>query len=287
MNVEQFIQRNADLDVADIDPLSRRKIRQLIAFRLKMRTASLLAAPETELSPELEAQLDRDLQALRQGVPEAYVYGEMPFMEWDFYCDARALVPRPETEALVEHAAAWFRKQGREPLRILDLCTGAGIIGLSLAMLFPQSEVVITDISEEALELAKKNIARHRLQDRLKAEQGDLFHAVQSESRFDLIVGNPPYVSVDDLLQDSVLEHEPHVALFSSDNGLGHIRRILDDLPRFLADDGLAVFELSFRHRGIFAQEAERRLPGFKVAWKKDQYDVPRFLWIERRLGKE
>ncbi len=200
----------------------------------------------------LDARLTRSekrrvLEYLRQRVverkPLPYITGEAWFMGLPFSVDERVLIPRSPIAELVEQAFAPWLRPGPVS-RVLDLCTGSGCIGIATALMMPEAEVDLVDISTDALDVARINIQRHQLEDRVQALQSDLFDALQGR-RYDLIVSNPPYVDAADLgSMPDEYRHEPALALGSGDDGLDITRRILRESGRYLEEDGLLVVEV-------------------------------------------
>ncbi len=256
--------------------VGERALRQLLAHRLGTVEALLLAHPDRALPAALDERLATDLAHLEQGRPLAWLYGFQPFLDWDFRCDARALIPRPETEALVGRVAE--RLRDRPPRAILDLCCGSGVMGLSLALCFPAATVALTDLSPAALELCRENIADHQLDARAQCHLGDLWGALPP-GRYDLIVANPPYVAAEDHVDALVLDHEPHLALFSDDHGMDHIKRILARLDDFLEPGGSAAFELGHHHHTTLAPFLAQRPDRDRFRFDQDPFGVSRYLF--------
>lgn len=194
-----------------------------------------------------QAEKERVLEFLRQRVelrkPLPYITGEAWFMGLPFHVDERVLIPRSPIAQLIEAGFEPWLRPG--PVhRILDLCTGSGCIGIACAYAFEEAEVDLTDISAAALEVAQRNIERHRLDDRVCARQGDLFENLKGE-RYDLIVSNPPYVDAADLgSMPAEYQHEPGLALGSGADGLDITRRILREAADHLTEEGLLVVEV-------------------------------------------
>lgn len=257
--------------------LGERVLRQLLAHRLGTVEALLLAHPDRSLPEDLDERLALDLEHLEQGRPLAWLYGSQPFMDWSFRCDARALIPRPETEALVARVAE--RRRARPPHAILDLCCGSGVMGLTLALCFPAARADLTDLSPEALALCEENIALHHLDQRASCHQGDLWDALPDGARYDLIVANPPYVAHSDTVDPQVLAHEPHLALFSEDSGMAHIKRILDRLHEFLEPEGTAAFELGHYHEQALGPYLAQRSDSARFHFDQDPFGVSRYLF--------
>ncbi|MBV0931934.1 50S ribosomal protein L3 N(5)-glutamine methyltransferase [Marinobacterium weihaiense] len=178
---------------------------------------------------------------LRRPLP--YITGEAWFMGLPFHVDERVLIPRSPIAELIDQGFEPWLRPGPVS-RILDVCTGSGCIGIACAFAFPEAEVDLADISADALDVARRNISRHELDDRVRACQGDLYAAIGSE-RYDLIVSNPPYVDADDLASmPEEYGHEPALALGSGPDGLDVTRRILREAAEHLTEDGLLVVEV-------------------------------------------
>ena len=210
-----------------------------------------------------------------QGEPLQHLLGTVEFCGHTFAIDKRAMVPRPETEELVELLLAEISGQKSE-IRILDVGTGSGVIGLSLAVRFPQANVCAIDISEEALSLARENAAQLRLSERVRFQKSDLLENVSE--RFDLIVANLPYISMQDrhLLAREVL-HDPEVALFGGPSGDELVRKLIDQAPAHLEPDGLLALEIGLgQAEGL--SDFLRQKNYHDIALKKDYSGISRFL---------
>lgn len=202
------------------------------------------------------------------GEPLQYVLGHWPFRHIDLLVDRRVLIPRPETELVAETALGIardaHRRRGDRTVRIVDLGTGSGAIGLAIANELPHTgvEVWITDASVDALDVARANIAGiGRNAANVRVALGEWCAALPDELRgtFDVIVSNPPYIAVDDAdLDASVRDHEPHVALFSANDGLADVFSIAEQARGWLAPDGRVVLEIGHRQGVAVRAELER-----------------------------
>ncbi len=185
----------------------------------------------------IEAWLDRRAS----GEPLQYVLGTADFMGLRFHCDARALIPRPDTETLCDLALQALR--GRIRPRVLDLCCGTGAIGLSVARFRPDARVLLTDVSADALSLAEENAGALGVSN-AEFARGDLFDAAGEEA-FDLIACNPPYLDEADMAAlQSEVRREPALALFGGPDGLDFYRRIARDAPAHLKGGGVLLLEV-------------------------------------------
>lgn len=203
--------------------------------------------PDAWLDCRLEAdELDavRDLlwQRINERTPAAYLLGEAWFCGQPYHVDERVLVPRSPIAELIERRfSPWL---ANKPARILDLCTGSGCIGIACAYAFPEAEVVLSDLSFDALEVANQNIERHQMEARVYSVQGDGFDGLPQQ-RFDLIVSNPPYVDAEDFADmPAEFQHEPAMGLACGEDGLDLVRRMLAEAADHLTEHGLLVVEV-------------------------------------------
>jgi len=180
------------------------------------------------------------------GEPYAYLVGEKEFMSLSFLVTPAVLIPRPETELLVETAVREL--EAGKNLRILEVGTGSGAVAVSLAVLLPQSEVAAVDLSPAALIVAAQNAARHNVTNRIRFLAGDLYAPVSGES-FDAIVSNPPYISSADIeaLKRDVKDFEPRLALSGGPDGLNFYRRLTAELAVLSAPPAVLLFEVGYR----------------------------------------
>lgn len=188
------------------------------------------------------------IQRRIEHTPVSYLTNRKEFLSLDFYVDERVLIPRPETEQLVETILA---TKTDTPQRVLELGTGSGVIATSLAVHASEWDIVATDISEPALEVARQNAETHACSAQITFKSGDLFEAIKTienpEARqFDWIVCNPPYIKNGerDSLSPDVRDYEPEIALFAGDDGLAVIRRLIAEAPQYLAPNGKLLFEI-------------------------------------------
>ena len=207
------------------------------------------------------------------GEPLQYVMKSWAFRHLDVLVDNRVLIPRPETEVMVQAALDLAREmisKANSKLRVADLGTGSGVIGLSLASELPRgsNEVWLTDLSADALEVARANLAGLGLiNGDVRVAQGSWFAALPSELKnsFDLIVSNPPYIALyDPSVESSVLNHEPHLALFAGSDGLDAYREIISHADEWLATDGWIVLEIGHQQgdavRELLAQNSFKQI---------------------------
>ncbi|GAB2196167.1 50S ribosomal protein L3 N(5)-glutamine methyltransferase [Sessilibacter sp. MAH4] len=209
---------------------------------------------------ERQSILELFQRRIAERKPAPYLVGRSWFSGMPFLVNDQVLVPRsPFAELISRRFRPWLQKS---PERILDLCTGSGCIGIATAVAFPEAEVLLSDISAEAVDIAWQNIAYHDLEDRVSAIESDLFTALPGE-QFDLIVCNPPYVDQEDFeSMPQEYHHEPQIALTSGFDGLDFTRRLLKEACNHLTDNGLLFCEVG---NSCFALDAA--FPEFNFTW--------------------
>ena len=241
----------------------------LTAHCLSVEKTYLYTHDERELTPEETQRLEDSVYERISGVPVQYIVGRQEFFGRYFTVNPAVLIPRPETEFIVE---AMLEIQPPAGSRIIDVGTGSGCIGITLALELPEAHVTVTDVSFEALLVAQSNAAN--LGATVSIACMDLLHA--ATGRFDFIVSNPPYVSRKEIsrLQVEVREHEPEVALYGDDDGLAAYRSLIPSAERLLRPGGYFIAEMGFGME-------ERVLSLFGAAWEKlptktDLQGIPR-----------
>ncbi len=250
---------------------------QLLEFVTGKSPAYLRAHAGEPLSPELESRY-RELKArLEQGEPLAYIVGAAGFYRREFAVDNRVLIPRPETEHLVEAAIVFLRARGRS--RVLDVGTGSGAIALTIAAEVPRAHVDAVDASPEALVVAIENRQRLGLLDRQVAFYlGDLLEPVKAR-RYDAIVANLPYVPEGE--GDAALRFEPAIALYGGADGLDFYRRFFADVPPLLEPGGLLLAEGAPPIAAGLLALAQAAFPQATVALERDYGGRERFIKVE------
>jgi release factor glutamine methyltransferase len=218
---------------------------------IELMLAHVLNKKRLQLYLEFERRLDEPvLDKLREmvkrrgaGEPLQYILGKTEFHGLEFQVDKRVLIPRPETELLVEQVISGCKDAGT--VRIHDIGTGSGCIAITLAKKLPAAHLTATDRSAPALELARKNAAANGVSERIRFVESDLFSAM-GDQKFDWIVSNPPYIpaSQANTLAREIRDHEPLEALFAGDDGLAIIRRIIAEAPPFLSPGGYVALEI-------------------------------------------
>jgi len=250
----------------------------LLAHVIGSSRAWVLAHPEARLTEQQSATMERLLARLEQGEPLPYVLGSWEFYGLAFAVSPAALIPRPETELMVEAALDWLRNRPGRRLAA-EVGTGSGCVAVALAKNCPDVRVVASDLSWDALELARQNVSRHGVMDRVGLVQADLL--APSARRYDLICANLPYIPSDQLRSLRVSRWEPRQALDGGEDGLAQIRRLLRQAPEMLRGGGLALLEIEERQGERAEALARRAFPEAKVRLLKDLAGRDRSLRIE------
>jgi release factor glutamine methyltransferase len=260
---------------------SRMNAEMLLMFTLTCDRAYLYAHPERELTSDEKARYHSYLKERGRGVPAQYIVGHQEFWGLDFIVNPAVLIPRPETEHLVEATIELARKETSttearrhgERLKIVDVGTGSGAIALALAKELPDAEITAVDISPEALAVANTNAARLEL-GRVRFQQNDLLAGFQG-SVFDFVVSNPPYVgeSEAEKVQREVRKFEPHIAVFGGPEGLDSVRRLIPQAHAALREGGWLLMEIGYSQ----SERVKQMLAGWR-----DVHTVPDLQGIER-----
>ena len=237
----------------------------LLMFTLGCDRAYLYSHPERELSADEQTRYDEAIGRRASGYPSQYITGHQEFWGLDLIVTPAVLIPRPETEHIVEvvlkivqgerptsakSGQMWGTEGPIQPKRpkIVDIGTGSGAIALALAKELPNAEVLATDVSAEALEVARANAARLQLESRIRFQQSDVLDSVSRDGSFDFVISNPPYVALSeaDKVQDVVKKFEPKQAVFAGEHGLDVIRRLIPQAHAALRPGGYLVMEIGY-----------------------------------------
>jgi release factor glutamine methyltransferase len=264
-------------------PSPRMNAELLLMFTLECDRAYLHAYPERKLSADEDARYDQALAERERGMPAQYITGHQEFWGMDFIVTPAVLIPRPETEHVIETV---LEHVGRallpaDSLRIVDVGTGSGCIALALAKELPRAEIHATEISPAALEISRANAARLQLEGRVRFHQTDLLQELEGGG-FDFVVSNPPYVgeSEEDQVQLEVRKYEPHNAVFAGATGLEVIQRLVPQARELLKPGGWLVIEIS----GTIAERVRELLADwYDVRITNDLQGIPRVASAQKR----
>lgn len=258
--------------------------RTLLSHTLARDHAFLIAHSDEEVNPATLALFRARVARRAAGEPVQYITGRQEFYGLDFEVSPAVLIPRPETELLVESALELLRELNGPPL-VCDVGTGSGCIPIALLHERPDALAVGLDVSPEALGVAARNAARHRVGARLTLLVSDCFDALDSRAGpFTLITSNPPYIAERDLphLQREVREHEPRIALTPGGDGLSFIRRLIREAPRFLDAGGHLLCEIGYDQHEAVAGIVDKNV-WTMLDTRKDLQGIPRTIVLRRR----
>ena len=233
-------------------------------------------ALQQEVTEEEEVFVKGIFQQLAAHKPAQYIIGHADFFGMQLTVDGRGLIPRPETEELVELILV---ENPETNMSVLDIGTGSGAIALALAKNRPNWSVTAADISQEALDLASENAKNQNLQIFLK--KSDCFTEISE--KYDIIVSNPPYISREDESEEglNVLYSEPHLALFADEDGLAIYRRIAEDAKDYLKDGGKIYLEIGYKQGQSVSELFRKHLPEKRVRTLKDQFGQDRMVVVD------
>lgn len=260
-----------------IDQLRRTLEGQVLLAHVMGRSRSwLLAHPEVSLTPEQEQALETVVRQREAGVPLPYILGHWEFFGLDFNVSPEVLIPRPETELLIETALAWARTH--PPLgpcyRFIDIGTGSGIIPVTLAVHVPSAEITAIDISPAALAVARQNAEKHGVEGRIRFIKANLLeYSIFNNSNtriFDVLTANLPYIPTETLKTLEIFGREPTLALDGGPDGLQLIRRLLDDITARTVSARLILLEIENRQGAAVEALARQHFPAADIEIKKD-----------------
>jgi release factor glutamine methyltransferase len=271
---------NAQLNEHDV-PDSGRDAVLLVAFATGRDRTFLIAHPEAAMTPHQTTMLSEIAARRSTREPLQYIIGRQEFYGLEFEVTPDVLIPRPETEILVEHAIAFLSPIAAP--RFCEIGVGSGCISISVLHELQNASAVAGDISRNALAVAGRNAAKHGVTGRLELIVSDLFDSVPAKA-FDAILSNPPYVpELDfDSLQPEVRDHEPTIALTSGTDGLRAIERLINQAPEHLRPGGMLLFEMGFNQSGKVSEMLDEDV-WTEIEFLPDLQGIPRILSALKR----
>ncbi len=277
LNLGDFLRKTSP-EITQLVELPQQTLLVLLSHVLKQPQTWILAHPEAVLSATQQTELTALVARLKQGEPLPYLTSKQDFFGLSFEVSPAVLIPRPETELLVETAVRWLRSHPAAD-KALDVGTGSGCIAVSLAINAPTLQIVATDISAEALAIAQRNAIFHHVEDRITFQEADLISP--DLGQFDLICANLPYVPTSKLAKVNSLPYEPALALDGGQDGLTLIKRCLDLAPAHIHTPGLLLFEIEVSTGNAALALARKAFPQAKVTLLPDLAGKDRLLTIE------
>ena len=219
-------------------------------------------------------QSKENIDRLNNGEPVQYIVGNVSFYGNIIDVDKRVLIPRFETEELVENTVKYIKKYNYKS--IVDIGTGSGCIAITLKKFFPEILVDAVDISKDALEVAKKNANKNNAN--INFYEGNLLEPLNK--KYDVIISNPPYIAYDEEIMDIVKNNEPHIALYASNNGLYYYEEILKNVYKYINNNGLIAFEIGYNQGEEIKKLASKYLNKYDFEIKKDMTGKDRMVFI-------
>lgn len=254
----------------------------LLATALNRNPLELLNYLSSEVPSDIEARYKEEVLALKLGKPLQYVIGNVNFYGYTFYINGNVLIPRFETEGLVEKTIEYAKKLFTEPVDIIDLGCGSGVIGLTLEKKLSTNSVDLIDISKNALEVTQKNCAN--LLSKANIIESDMFQNVTK--RYDIIISNPPYIKTGEEIENIVKNNEPSIALYAGEDGLDCYRKILSTIEPHLKEKTLIAFEIGMTQAEEIKNLVNKFIPTATTEVLKDLSGRDRMFFITYKQNK-
>ena len=267
MNIEELLKEGKikliENKIEDANIIAR----VLMEFILKIDRNQIIVMHGQQVEKEKELEYKQAIEKVIQGVPLQYITKNQEFMKLKFYVDENVLIPQPDTEILVEEVVKIAKKENKE--KILDICTGSGCIGISLANNLENAEITMSDISKNAIEIAKENAKENKVLEKTKFIESDLFNNIKE--KFDIIVSNPPYIETNIIKTLSKqVQNEPMLALDGGEDGLVFYRKLISEAPNFLNNNGYLCMEIGYNQKEKVTQLAKNEGNFSKIEVIKD-----------------
>ena len=279
MNIKQAIEKGAiNLKVSNIES-PKIKARMLMQFILNVPRQYIIVNDMKELTQSQEKEYFESIQKLTKNIPIEHITNQKEFMKLNFFVDENVLIPRQDTEILVEEVIKIAKKINCK--KILDICTGSGAIGISLAKYIEKSEITATDISEDAIRVANKNAIMNNVEDKITFIKSDLFNNIPN-NKYDIIVSNPPYIKKEIIKTlEKQVQNEPILALDGGEDGLDFYRKIIKQSYEYLKYGGYLCLEIGYDQKIDVIELLENEEKYINIYSKKDLYGNDRIVIAE------
>ena len=276
MTIKQAMEKGAiELKVGNIET-PKLKSRLLMQYVLRETRQYIIVHDTKQLTERQEKNYFLSIKKIKSGIPIEYITHQKEFMKLNFFVNESVLIPRQDTEILVEEVIKIAKKIKAK--KILDLCTGSGAIAVSLAKYLPESEITAIDISHKAIQMAKRNAIFHNVENRITFLESNLFDNLPDQ-KYDIIVSNPPYVKRDIIKKlDKQVQKEPYIALDGGYDGLDFYRKIIKQAYEFLKYNGYLCLEIGFDQKEEVTELIKDEGQYSKVYCKKDLCDNDRVI---------
>lgn len=248
---------------------------------LNLSRPEIIINKEKELTEEEYKEYKRINEELEKGKPIQYILNKANFYGNDFYINNNVLIPRPETEVLIEKTNNLIKKHfNKNNINIIDIGTGSGVIAITLKLLNKNYNITATDISKEAITVARENCKKHSTD--IKLVNTNLYEGIND--RFDVVISNPPYIDINsNQIEQKVKENEPHLALFAKKEGLYYYEKILSNIKDILTKNYIIAFEIGENQGKKIERIANKYLNNAKIEVQKDYNGYDRYIFI---IGK-
>ena len=256
----------------------------LLAELLNKNPLELLTCLDEVVEDDLVEIYKKEIEALKTGKPIQYVIGNVNFYGDKFYVNENVLIPRFETEELVENTINYVNEIFKEPIDIIDLGTGSGVIGLTLEKKVSTNSVDLVDISEKALEVTHKNCGNFN--SKANIILSDMFDNIPNTNKYDLVISNPPYIKTDAEIEEIVKNNEPHIALYGGEDGLDFYKKILYSVKPYLKEKSIIAFEIGYTQAEDIKKIVQEVLPTSKVIIKQDLSEKNRMMFIFNNINE-
>lgn len=238
----------------------------------------------TRLDNEKMSLFIEKCQELSRGIPIQYVVGNVDFYGYTFNVDQRVLIPRFETEQLVDNVIRYIKEYFQNGASVLDVATGSGVIGIILKKELYHLNVTLTDISKEALRVAAENAEKLNID--VKIYKSDMLdETIKKEEKYDILISNPPYLTPDEEIMDSVIKYEPAIALYGGEDGVEYYEQILSNAKKVLKEKALIAFEIGANQAEHLIMMANKYFPDSKYEIKKDLEGRDRMFFLFYNLN--
>ena len=263
MKIKEILEYGKNNLIEKEEPLRLSKM--LLKHLLNVQDSYILININEDLKLETEKKFKEGIELLKIGTPFQYITNKQEFMGLEFYVDSNVLIPQPDTEILVEEVI----NSTKENVKVLDLCTGSGAIGVSIAKNIKDVQVTMSDISDKALEIAKKNAQSNEVTDNCDFVLSDMFENIQE--KFDVIVSNPPYIKTQVIKTlDKEVQNEPHLALDGGQDGLYFYKIIAENAHKYLNKGGILALEIGYDQKNEVIKLLEKEGKYIDIYCKKD-----------------
>lgn len=224
--------------------------------------------------------MDTAISELKKGIPVQYIVGDVDFYKYNFIVNQNVLIPRFETEELVYNTIEYIKNNFSEDIKIIDVGCGSGVIGITLAKEFPNARVTCLDISSDALNITRENAKRLNVND-INIIKGNMLDDVRD--KYDVVISNPPYIAINEEIDDIVKNNEPHLALYSGQDGMDSYRQIFSKIKNVINEKYLIALEIGCTQKNAITDIIKKVLPDSNINCLKDLSGRDRMIFVTNK----